>query len=120
MFRGALVWGALALFSELIPKIGFYIMSIPPVLGALSVSPLTALWELIFFLALNEIIGDFVMPKLRSSTMNIHPVSSIFLLLAMGSAFGLTGALMATPLAAIIKAFYEEFYVKKFNEDTDL
>lgn len=117
---GALVWGALAFFSELIPKIGFYIMAIPPALVALSVSPLTALWVVIFFLVLNEIIGDFIMPKLRASTMNIHPVSTIFMLLAMGSAFGLIGALLATPMAAIIKAYYEEFYTKKFDRDNKM
>lgn len=114
---GALVWAALAFFSELIPKIGFYIMAIPPTLVALSVSPATAFWCLIFFLMLNELVSDFLMPKLRSSTMNIHPVSSLFLLLAMGTAFGLTGALLATPLAAIIKAYYEEFYLSQFDKD---
>lgn len=114
---GAFVWGALALFAELVPKIGFYIMSIPPILVALSVDPTTAIWVTIFFLALNEIMGDFVMPKLRSSTMNIHPVSTLFLLLAMGSAFGFVGALMATPFAAIIKAYYEEFYLSRFSQD---
>ena len=117
---GALVWAALAFFSELIPKIGFYIMAIPPTLVALSVSPGTALWCLVFFLLLNELISDFLMPKLRSSTMNIHPMSSLFLLLAMGTAFGLTGALLATPLAAIIKAYYEEFYLGQFPEDPQL
>lgn len=117
---GALVWAALAFFSELIPKIGFYIMAIPPTLVALSVSPATALWCLIFFLLLNELISDFLMPKLRSSTMNIHPMSSLFLLLAMGTAFGLTGALLSTPLAAIIKAYYEEFYLRQFPEDPQL
>ncbi len=114
---GAWVWGALALFAELVPKIGFYIMSIPPVLVALSISSFTAMWVGVFFLALNEIMADFVMPRLRSSTMNLHPVSTLFILLAMGSAFGLTGALMATPLAAIIKAYYEEFYLNKYKED---
>ncbi|WP_316831689.1 AI-2E family transporter [Pedobacter aquatilis] len=117
---GALVWAALAFFSELIPKIGFYIMAIPPTLVALSVSPGTALWCLGFFLLLNELIADFLMPKLRSSTMNIHPMSSLFLLLAMGTAFGLTGALLATPLAAIIKAYYQEFYLSRFPDDPEL
>jgi putative permease len=117
---GALVWAALAFFSELIPKIGFYIMAIPPTLVALSVSPATALWCLVFFLLLNELISDFLMPKLRSSTMNIHPMSSLFLLLAMGTAFGLTGALLSTPLAAIIKAYYEEFYLRQFPDDPQL
>jgi len=114
---GAWVWGALTLVAELVPKIGFYIMSIPPVLVALSVNTSTAIWVIVFFLAMNEIMGDFVMPKLRSSTMNLHPVSTLFLLMAMGSAFGLTGALLATPLAAIIKAYYEAFYLSRFKDD---
>jgi predicted PurR-regulated permease PerM len=117
---GAWVWGSLALFAELIPKIGFFIMSIPPILVALSVSPLTALWVLIFYLALDEVLGDFVMPRLRSNTMKIHPVSGIFLLLAMGSAFGLLGALLSMPLAAIIKAYYEEFYLSNLKEDKEM
>ncbi|SOD15158.1 Predicted PurR-regulated permease PerM [Pedobacter xixiisoli] len=114
---GALVWAALAFFSELIPKIGFYIMAIPPTLVALSISPATALWCLVFFLILNEVTADFLMPKLRSKTMNIHPVSLLFLLLSMGAAFGIMGALLATPMAAIIKAYYEEFYLARFPED---
>lgn len=117
---GAFVWGALALFAEVIPKIGFYLMSIPPILVALTVDPVTAIWVTVFFLALNEIMGDMVMPKLRSSTMNIHPVSTLFLLLAMGSAFGFVGALMATPFAAIIKSYYEEFYLSKFPKDNKM
>lgn len=114
---GALVWAALAFFSELIPKIGFYLMAIPPTLVALSIGPATALWCLLFFLAMNELVSDFLMPKLRSSTMNIHPISLLFLLLAMAAAFGLMGALLATPMAAIIKAYYEEFYLCRFKED---
>lgn len=117
---GALVWAALAFFSELLPKIGFYIMAIPPTLVALSISPATALWCLVFFLLLNEITADFLMPKLRASTMNIHPVCSLFLILAMGAAFGLTGVLLATPLAAIVKAYYEEFYLTQFPNDPDM
>lgn len=117
---GALVWAALAFFSEMIPKIGFYIMAIPPVLVALSVSPLTAFWCLVFFLLMNELVADFLMPKLRSTTMNIHPVSLLFLLLAMGAAFGLTGVLLATPMAAIIKAYYEEFYLTQFKDDPEM
>jgi predicted PurR-regulated permease PerM len=116
---GAWVWGALALFAELIPRIGFFIMAIPPTLVALSVSPVTALWVLIFYLALDEILGDFVMPRLRSTSMNIHPVAIIFLLLAMGSAFGLVGALLSTPMAAIIKAYYEEFYLHGVKQDKE-
>jgi predicted PurR-regulated permease PerM len=112
---GAWVWGALTFFSELVPKIGFYIMVVPPLLVALSINPLTALWLAIFFIILAIIVGDFLMPRLRSSTMDLHPVSTMFVLLAMSATFGFTGVLIATPLTAFIKAYYEEFYLSRFT-----
>jgi predicted PurR-regulated permease PerM len=115
---GAWVWGALTLVAELIPNIGFYIMAIPPVLVAFSVGPFTAMWVLIFYVVLNQIMGTFVMPRLLASKMNIHPVSTLFMLLVMGAAFGLMGALLTVPLTAIIKAYYEAFY--KINHEKDV
>ncbi|SHF45421.1 AI-2E family transporter [Flavisolibacter ginsengisoli] len=114
---GVWVWAGLALFAELVPKLGLYIMAVPPVLIALSIAPMTALWVLIFYLATNEIMGDFVMPRIRSSTMNLHPVSTLFVMLAMASAFGLIGALIATPLTAFIKAYYETFYLSTASKE---
>jgi putative permease len=118
---GVWVWAALAFFSELVPKIGPYLMAAPPVLVALAIDPTTALWVALFYLIMNELMGDLVMPRVRSSTMNLHPVSSLFLMLVMASAFGLPGALIATPLTAFIKAFYEEFYLARhpFDEQLD-
>ncbi len=115
---GAWVWGALTLVAELIPNIGFYIMAIPPVLVAFSVGPFTAMWVLIFYVVLNQIMGTFIMPRLLASKMNIHPVSTLFMLLVMGSAFGLIGALLTVPITAIIKAYYEAFY--KINHEKDV
>lgn len=114
---GAWVWGALTLVAELIPNLGFYIMAIPPVLVAFSIGPLTAMWVLLFYVVLNQIMGTFVMPRLLASKMNIHPVSTLFMLLVMGTAFGLTGALLTVPVTAIIKAYYEAFY--KINHEKD-
>lgn len=112
---GVWVWVGLALFAEMVPKLGLYIMMIPPVLIALSISPLTALWVLLFYLALTEFTGDFIIPKVRASTMNLHPISSLLVMLAMGLAFGLMGVLVATPLTAFIKAYYEEFYLSDIS-----
>jgi predicted PurR-regulated permease PerM len=93
---------------------------VPPILGAFSISPTTALWVALFYIVLDEIIGDFVMPRIRSKTMKIHPVSILVMLLAMTAAFGVMGAFIATPLAAFIKAYYEVFYQKKhFPEEMD-
>jgi len=117
---GVWVWAGVTFFAELIPKLGFYIMSVPPILIAFSISPTTALWVAIFYIALDEIIGDFVIPRIRSTTMKIHPVFILVMLLAMTAAFGILGAFIATPLTAFIKAYYEAFYHKKQQpEETD-
>lgn len=114
---GAFVWGALAFFTEFIPRIGFFIKGTPPVLVALSMNGSTAIWVAVFYLLSDEIMGDFIMPRVRSNTMKIHPVSILFVVLAMGAAFGFMGVLLATPLTAIIKAYFEVFYINKFDDD---
>ena len=114
---GAWVWGMLALISQMIPRVGFFIMTIPPTLVALTISPLTALWVCIFFLVMNEIVGDFIMPRLRSSSMNLHPVTIMFFLLVMGAAFGFIGVLLSIPMAAYLKSMYEEFYLNRLKTD---
>jgi putative permease len=116
---GAFVWGALAFFTEFIPRIGFFIKALPPILVALSMNGYTATWVTIFYLATDEIMADFIMPRVRSTTMKIHPVSILFVVLAMGAAFGFMGVLLATPLTAIIKAYFEVFYLNK-PEDNKL
>lgn len=113
---GVWVWAGLAIFAELIPKLGFYIMAIPPTLIALSIHPMTALWVVLFYVAMNELLGDVIMPRIRASTMNLHPVFTIMVMLVMISAFGFVGALTSTPLAAFIKAYYTEFYSSSLSE----
>lgn len=113
---GVWVWAGLTLFAELIPKLGFYIMAIPPTLVALSIHPITALWVLIFYVVFDEISGDFLLPRIRAKAMNLHPVSTLFVMLAMASAFGVLGALIATPLTAFIKAYYETFILAETSK----
>ena len=114
---GVWVWAGVTFFAELIPRIGFYIMAVPPILIAFAISPITALWVAIFYIVSDEIIGDFVIPRIRSKTMKIHPVFILIMIIAMSAAFGVMGAFIATPLAAFIKAYYEVFYRKELQEE---
>jgi predicted PurR-regulated permease PerM len=110
---GALVWAALAFFAEFIPRIGGYVMAAPPVLISLTLGPMTALWVALFYLVSNELLGNFVAPRIRGTTMQLHPVLLLFFTLAFALAFGLLGAIVATPAAAFFSAYYGEFYLKR-------
>lgn len=116
---GALVWGALTFFAELVPQVSAYLMMVPPVLVALAIDPLMALWVALFYLVMMQVAGNVIAPLVRSSTMKLHPVSLLFSVLAMGSVFGLLGAVIATPIAGIFKAYYDEFFAATRSNDTD-
>jgi predicted PurR-regulated permease PerM len=109
---GAIVWAALAFFAEFVPRIGGYIMAIPPIVLALSVDLPTAMWTALFYLVLTESLGTFLSPVVRGRTMRIHPAVLLFATLASALAFGLLGALVGTPAAAFAVAYYREFYLK--------
>jgi predicted PurR-regulated permease PerM len=110
---GALVWAALAFFAEFIPRIGGYVMAAPPILISLTMGPMTALWVALFYLVSNELLGNLIAPRIRGTTMKLHPVLLLFFTLAFALAFGLLGAIVATPAAAFFSAYYGEFYLKR-------
>jgi putative permease len=109
----ALVWAALAFFADFIPRIGGYVMALPPVILALTIGPMTAVWVAVYYLVSNEILGSVVAPKIRGAAMQMHPVLILFFTLAFALAFGLLGAIVAVPAAAFFSAFYSEFYLKR-------
>ena len=109
---GAIVWASLAFFAEFVPRIGGYIMAVPPVIVALATDVRTAVWTALFYLVMTEALGTFLAPAVRGQTMRIHPVVILFATLASALAFGLIGALVGTPAAAFVTAYYREFYIR--------
>lgn len=107
---GALVWGAVTLFAEMVPQLGAYLMAIPPTIVALAADPTKAVYVIVFYICLQQIVNHLLAPIIRSRTMRIHPVSEIFTVLALTLAFGLVGAVIADPVLGFVKAFYDSFY----------
>lgn len=114
---GAFVWGALAFFAELVPQLGGYLMAIPPVIVALAVDPTKAMWVILFYVVMQQIVNSVIAPPIRSKSMDIHPVSEIFTVLALTLAFGFLGAVIASPIVGFAKAFYDAFYKPKQPDD---
>jgi putative permease len=109
---GAIVWASLAFFAEFVPRIGGYVMAVPPVIVALAIDVRTAFWTALFYLVMTEALGTFVAPAVRGRTMRIHPVVILFATLAGALAFGVIGALAGMPAAAFVSAYYREFYLR--------
>jgi predicted PurR-regulated permease PerM len=108
----ALLFGALAAFGELIPNIGPVIAATPALFVAAGEGPTTFLYALAAILFVQQIESNVLVPFIMGSQMELHPLSIIFFALAMGSLFGIAGAILAVPTAATIKIMYDEFYLR--------
>jgi predicted PurR-regulated permease PerM len=107
MDRYALLFGAWVAAMELIPYLGPWLGAIPPVIYALIVDPVSAIWVTLLFLAVHQIEGHIVVPNVMGSALRLHPLLVIFGLLAGGEIYGLPGIFVALPLLAGIRALWE-------------
>ena len=105
----ALLFGAWTAITELIPYLGPWLGSIPPLLYALVTHPLSAVWVALLFLAIHQVEGHIVVPNVMGSALRLHPLLVIFGLLSGGEIYGLPGALVALPLLAAGRAMWEFF-----------
>jgi predicted PurR-regulated permease PerM len=108
----ALLFGALAAFGELVPNIGPVIVATPALFVAAGEGPTTFLYALAAILFVQQIESNVLVPFIMGTQMELHPLSIIFFALAMGSLFGIAGAILAVPTAAAIKIIYDEFYLR--------
>jgi predicted PurR-regulated permease PerM len=99
----ALVFGAFFGLMELVPFVGPVLGAAPPILVALFQDPLTAVWVGLLFLGLQQLEGHVVAPQVFGITLRINPLLVIFALLVGGETHGFVGALVALPIAAILR-----------------
>lgn len=91
--------------SQFIPVIGTYIAAALPLLLALIVDPVKAIWVIGYVLVYQQIENYVFAPKITARTMQLHPAVAFGAVIAGGSILGPVGALLALPAAAIIQAF---------------
>ena len=99
----AFAFGAFFGVMELVPFVGPILGAIPPVVIALFENPLTALWVVLLFIVLQQLEGHVVAPQIFSHALRINPLLVIVALLFGYSIYGVIGALMALPVAAVIR-----------------
>jgi predicted PurR-regulated permease PerM len=99
----ALFFGIFFGLMELVPYIGPVLGAAPPVLVALFNDPLTAVWVTLAFVALQQVEGHVVAPQVFGHHLRINPLLVIFALLVGGELYGILGALIALPLAAVAR-----------------
>jgi len=105
----ALVFGGWVALTEVLPYLGPWLGGVPPVVYALVVHPVSAIWVVLLFLAIHQIEGHIVVPNVMGGALRLHPLLVIFGLLAGIEINGIPGALVALPLLAAARATWEFF-----------
>jgi predicted PurR-regulated permease PerM len=92
---------------ELVPYVGPVLGALPPVIVALVQDPLTALWVALLFAGLQQLEGHVVAPNIFGHALRLNPLLVILALLLGGEIYGIFGALIALPIAAIMRETFD-------------
>ncbi|MBO6164354.1 MAG: AI-2E family transporter [Lachnospiraceae bacterium] len=95
--------------TNIIPYFGPFFGAIPSALLVLTVSPLKALYFLIFILILQQVDGNIIGPKILGSSTGLSSFWVLISLLIFGGLFGVVGMVIGVPVAAIMYDLVSEF-----------
>lgn len=104
------VFGFLAFLLNFIPNIGAVVATVlplPVILLSPDLSPTSKVLALAIPSAIQILIGSIIQPKLQGSALNLHPIAVLMSLIFFGMIWGMVGAFLATPIAAVIRIVFE-------------
>ncbi len=110
------IW--VGVMSQFVPTIGTYLAGALPVLVALTVEPVDALWVLVFVVVYQQIENYLLHPRITARTVDVHPAVAFGSVIAGAALLGAVGALIAIPAAATIQGFVGT-YVRRYEVATD-
>jgi len=108
------VLAILAGITELIPTVGPWIGGGAAVIVTLAVAPDKVLWVAILFLSIQLVENYFLVPRIQSAYLHIHPAVMIFLLVLGAYIAGFWGLLLVAPLTATAVEIFK--YIKRQYE----
>ena len=111
-----LALGAWVSITAVIPYLGAWLGAIPALLVAFSISPTAAVLTGILFLAIQQLEGNVLTPRIQAQTIKVPSVLVFLGVLAGGSLAGITGVLLAVPALATLRVIFDFFRVRLRTE----
>jgi predicted PurR-regulated permease PerM len=74
-------------------------------------SPEALLWSVVLLFVYQQVENFFIAPKVMNRAVDLSPATVIIALMVGGSLAGLVGALLALPIAALIKIVIEDYLI---------
>jgi len=105
----ALPLGLLAGMLEIVPTIGPIIASVPAIIVALTISPQIALVVAAFYIVIQMIENNVLVPKIMEKAVGLSPIVVIIGVLIGSKFLGILGALLAVPFIAMVLIIVRSF-----------
>jgi predicted PurR-regulated permease PerM len=101
--RFFLLIGIFTALADLIPFIGPIIAAFPVIGLALVESRMKGILMLIIYLAVQQLEGCLLVPRLLGDRMGLHPLTMVLVLLIGGYFFGALGLIFAVPVTCLMR-----------------
>lgn len=98
-----LLIGIFTALADLIPVFGPFIAAFPVVGLALAENRMKGILMLLIFLAVQQLEGCILVPRLLGSRMGLHPLAVVLVLLIGGYFFGALGLIFAVPATSLLR-----------------
>ncbi len=105
----ALVLALVAGMLEAVPMVGPLLGAIPAAVVALSIAPSRLVWVIIATVVIQMLENNLLVPRVMRRAVGVNPFVSLLAIFAFSSLFGIAGALLAIPMAAIIQLLLDRF-----------
>jgi predicted PurR-regulated permease PerM len=105
----ALVLALAAGVMEAVPMIGPLLGAVPAALVAISIAPDRLIWVIVATIIIQQLENTLLVPRIMRKAVGVNPFVTLLALFAFSSLFGIAGALMAIPIAAIVQLVLNHF-----------
>jgi len=99
----AFLLGLLMALFESVPLIGPFLGAVPALIVTMSAAPDKVLLVIAALLIIQTAEANLLVPRVMDHSVGVNPIISMLALAAFGALFGLLGALLAVPMAAILQ-----------------
>jgi predicted PurR-regulated permease PerM len=116
----ALVLALIAGVLEAVPMIGPLLGAVPAALVALSIAPDRLIWVIVATVVIQQVENSLLVPRIMKKAVGVNPFVTLLALFAFSTLFGLAGALMAIPMAAMIQLALNHFVFKQATVEMEI
>ena len=108
----ALALAAWVAITDLIPVLGAVLGAVGVAAVAYVEGPEALLWSVVLLVGYQQLENFVIAPRVMNKAVDLSPATVIIALMVGGSLAGLVGALLALPLAALIKIVVQDYVIE--------